>query len=32
MKTFKELIVKAQRRDHSAQEELLNMYKHITLA
>ena len=31
MKTFKELIVRAQRGDHDSQEELLRMYKPLLM-
>ena len=31
MKIFKELILKAQRGDHNAQEELLGMYKPLLM-
>lgn len=31
MKTFKELVVRAKRGDHNAQEELLTMYKTLLM-
>ena len=31
MKTFKELVVRAKRGDHNAQEELLTMYKPLLM-
>ena len=31
MKNFKELILKAQRGDHNAQEELLKMYRPLLI-